>query len=307
MLYGHIETREERVDHMLRARALQDETAGFQAFIPLAFHPDNNRMEKLPPPTAADTLRVHAVARLMLDNVPHIKAFWIATGVEVAQTALWFGVDDLDGTVQEERIYHMAGAPTPEAMTAGRDRPPDPERGPRADRARHLLQRRLAPRVSMARQRHSRMENRPTDGPHELPPLPYDFNALEPHIDEQTMRIHHGKHHATYVSKLNGALEKHPELAAKGVDALIGDLDSVPADVRTAVRNNGGGHSNHSLFWQVMSPTGGGQPTGAVAAAIDASFGSYDALKAGDLRRRGGALRERLGLGDQGRRTRCVS
>ena len=117
MLYGHIETDEERVDHMLRARALQDETGGFQAFIPLAFHPDNNRMEKLPAPTAADTLRVHAVARLMLDNVPHVKAFWIATGVDVAQTSLWFGVDDLDGTVQEERIYHMAGAPTPEAMT----------------------------------------------------------------------------------------------------------------------------------------------------------------------------------------------
>ena len=117
MLYGHIETDEERVDHMLRARALQDETGGFQAFIPLAFHPDNNRMEKLPAPTAADTLRVHAVARLMLDNVPHVKAFWIATGVGVAQTSLWFGVDDLDGTVQEERIYHMAGAPTPEAMT----------------------------------------------------------------------------------------------------------------------------------------------------------------------------------------------
>ena len=117
MLYGHIETDEERVDHMLRARALQDETGGFQAFIPLAFHPDNNRMEKLPAPTAADTLRVHAVARLVLDNVPHVKAFWIATGVGVAQTSLWFGVDDLDGTVQEERIYHMAGAPTPEAMT----------------------------------------------------------------------------------------------------------------------------------------------------------------------------------------------
>ena len=117
MLYGHIETDEERVDHMLRARALQDETGGFQAFIPLAFHPDNNRMEKLPAPTAADTLRVHAVARLLLDNVPHVKAFWIATGVDVAQTSLWFGVDDLDGTVQEERIYHMAGAPTPEAMT----------------------------------------------------------------------------------------------------------------------------------------------------------------------------------------------
>ena len=117
MLYGHIETAEERVDHMMRARALQDETGGFQAFIPLAFHPDNNQMRKLPPPTASDTLRVHAVARLMCDNIPHVKAFWIATGVEVAQTALWFGVDDLDGTVQEEKIYHMAGARTPEAMT----------------------------------------------------------------------------------------------------------------------------------------------------------------------------------------------
>jgi aminodeoxyfutalosine synthase len=117
MLYGHIETSEERVDHMLRARALQDETNGFQAFIPLAFHPDNNQMRKLPAPSAADSLRVHAVSRLMLDNIPHVKAFWIATGVEVAQTALWFGVDDLDGTVQEEKIYHMAGARTPEAMT----------------------------------------------------------------------------------------------------------------------------------------------------------------------------------------------
>ena len=117
MLYGHIETDEERVDHMLRARALQDETGGFQAFIPLAFHPDNNQMRKLPAPSAADTLRVHAVARLMLDNIPHVKAFWIATGVDVAQTSLWFGVDDLDGTVQEEKIYHMAGARTPEAMT----------------------------------------------------------------------------------------------------------------------------------------------------------------------------------------------
>ncbi len=117
MLYGHIETDEERVDHMLRARELQDDTAGFQAFIPLAFHPDNNQMRKLPAPTAAETLRVHAVARLMLDNVAHIKAFWIATGVETAQTALWFGVDDLDGTVQEEQIYHMAGARTPEVLT----------------------------------------------------------------------------------------------------------------------------------------------------------------------------------------------
>ena len=117
MLYGHIETNEERVDHMLRARALQDESGGFQAFIPLAFHPDNNQMRKLPAPSATDTLRVHAVSRLMLDNIPHVKAFWIATGVEVAQLSLWFGVDDLDGTVQEEKIYHMAGARTPEAMT----------------------------------------------------------------------------------------------------------------------------------------------------------------------------------------------
>jgi aminodeoxyfutalosine synthase len=117
MLYGHIETIEERVDHMLRARALQDETGGFQAFIPLAFHPDNNQMRKLPAPSASETLRVLAVSRLMLDNFDHIKAFWIATGVDVAQTALWFGVDDLDGTVQEEKIYHMAGSPTPEGMT----------------------------------------------------------------------------------------------------------------------------------------------------------------------------------------------
>ena len=115
--YGDIETAEERIDHMLRARTLQDETGGFQAFIPLAFHPDNNQMRKLPAPSAADTLRVHAVARLMLDNIPHVKAFWIATGVEVAQTSLWFGVDDLDGTVREEKIYHMAGARTPESMT----------------------------------------------------------------------------------------------------------------------------------------------------------------------------------------------
>jgi aminodeoxyfutalosine synthase len=117
MLYGHIETMEERVDHMLRARALQDETGGFQAFIPLALLPDYNQLRKLPAPSGTDTLRVHAVSRLMLDNIPHIKAFWIATGLEVAQTALWFGVDDLDGTVQEEKIYHMAGSTTPEGMT----------------------------------------------------------------------------------------------------------------------------------------------------------------------------------------------
>lgn len=117
MLYGHIETAEDRVDHMLRTRALQDETRGLQAFIPLAFHPDNNQMRKLPAPSGVETLRVLAVSRLMLDNVPHIKGFWIATGVDMAQLSLWFGVSDLDGTVQEERIYHMAGSDTPEAMS----------------------------------------------------------------------------------------------------------------------------------------------------------------------------------------------
>lgn len=117
MLYGHIETFEDRIDHMLRVREVNDETGGFQAFIPLAFHPDNNQLRKLPAPSASDTLRTHAVARLMLDNVSHIKAFWIATGVDVAQIALWYGADDLDGTVQEEKIYHMAGARTPVAMT----------------------------------------------------------------------------------------------------------------------------------------------------------------------------------------------
>src|SRR3954469_20828465 len=119
MLYGHIETVEERVDHLLQTRALQDETGGVQAFIPLAFQPDNNQMRKLPPPAASETLKVHAVARLMLDNVDHIKAYWISCGVEVAQTALWFGADDLDGTVQEETIYHMAGSSTPTALSTG--------------------------------------------------------------------------------------------------------------------------------------------------------------------------------------------
>ncbi len=113
---------------------------------------------------------------------------------------------------------------------------------------------------------------------HELPPLPYDYNALEPHVDEQTMQIHHTKHHQTYVTKLNGALEKHPELAGKSVDDLIADLASVPDDIRTAVRNNGGGHANHTLFWQVMKPNGGA-PTGKVAAAIDTAFGSFDTFK----------------------------
>ena len=117
MLYGTIETVEERVDHMLRLRALQDETGGFQTFIPLAFHPDNNALMKLPGPTGVEDLRTYAVARLMLHNIPHLKAYWIMLGVKTAQTALWFGADDLDGTVQEERIYHMAGAETPQTLS----------------------------------------------------------------------------------------------------------------------------------------------------------------------------------------------
>jgi aminodeoxyfutalosine synthase len=117
MLYGTIETLEERVDHMLRLRALQAETEGFQTFIPLSYHPEGNRLGKLPAPTGVDDLRTYAVARLMLHNIPHIKAYWIMIGLKTAQIAQSFGVDDLDGTVQEEKIYHMAGADTPQAMT----------------------------------------------------------------------------------------------------------------------------------------------------------------------------------------------
>lgn len=117
MLYGTVETLEERVDHMLRLRELQGETGGFQTFIPLAFHNEGNDFGKLPEPTGVDDLRTYAVARLMLHNIPHIKAYWVMIGVKVAQIALGFGVDDIDGTVQEEKIYHMAGADTPMAMT----------------------------------------------------------------------------------------------------------------------------------------------------------------------------------------------
>src|SRR5579871_1575579 len=109
---------------------------------------------------------------------------------------------------------------------------------------------------------------------HSLPPLPYDYNALEPHIDEQTMRIHHDKHHAAYVTNLNAALEKHPALGSKSAEELVKDLNSVPEDIRTAVRNNAGGHVNHSMFWKIMKPKGGGDPTGAIAEAINKAFGS---------------------------------
>jgi Fe-Mn family superoxide dismutase len=114
---------------------------------------------------------------------------------------------------------------------------------------------------------------------HSLPPLPYPFDALEPHIDKQTMEIHHGKHHAAYVNNLNAALEKHPDLQSKSVEDLIKGINTVPEDIRTAVRNNGGGHVNHSMFWQIMGPKAGGPPTGAIADAITSSFGSFDAFK----------------------------
>jgi aminodeoxyfutalosine synthase len=117
MLYGHIETHEDRVDHMLRLRALQDETGGFQTFIPLAFHNENNALQNLPGPTGVDDLRTFAVARLLLDNIPHLKAYWAMLGVKTAQTALWFGADDLDGTVEEEKIYKMAGSRAPDLLT----------------------------------------------------------------------------------------------------------------------------------------------------------------------------------------------
>ncbi|MFZ5624383.1 MAG: superoxide dismutase [Gemmatimonadota bacterium] len=112
-----------------------------------------------------------------------------------------------------------------------------------------------------------------------LPPLPYAYNALEPHIDEQTMRIHHGKHHATYVNNLNAALEGHPALQTLSIEALLGDLSQVPEAIRTAVRNNGGGHYNHTLLWEIMIPGGAQEPTGKLAQAINATFGSFAAFK----------------------------
>ena len=114
---------------------------------------------------------------------------------------------------------------------------------------------------------------------HSLPPLPYDYSALEPHIDAQTMTLHHDKHHAAYVNNLNGALEKHPQLGSKSVEDLLRDLNSVPEDIRTTVRNNGGGHMNHTMFWQIMKPKGGGPPTGRIAEEIKKTFGSFEDLQ----------------------------
>jgi aminodeoxyfutalosine synthase len=117
MLYGTIETPEERVDHMIRLRSLQDQTGGFQVFIPLAFHNEGNRMERIPAPTATDDLRVIAISRLMLDSIPHVKAYWVMLGIKTAQTALICGANDIDGTVTEEKIYHMAGSHSPDELS----------------------------------------------------------------------------------------------------------------------------------------------------------------------------------------------
>jgi Fe-Mn family superoxide dismutase len=114
---------------------------------------------------------------------------------------------------------------------------------------------------------------------YELPQLPYAYDALEPHIDKETMNIHHTKHHNTYITNVNAALEGHAELASKSVEELVSNLDAVPESARTAVRNNGGGHANHSLFWTILSPNGGGEPTGELSEAIKAKFGSYESFK----------------------------
>jgi Fe-Mn family superoxide dismutase len=128
---------------------------------------------------------------------------------------------------------------------------------------------------------------------HELPSLPYAFDALEPHVDARTMEIHHGKHHAAYVANLNAALEKAPSLFDVPLDRLLANLASVPAEIRDAVRNNGGGHLNHSLFWTLLSPRGGGQPAGDLGSAIAASFGSFEAFK----EQFGNAAKTRFGSG----------
>jgi Fe-Mn family superoxide dismutase len=115
--------------------------------------------------------------------------------------------------------------------------------------------------------------------PHTLPALPYPADALEPHIDKATMELHHGKHHATYVNNLNAALDKHPQLQSKSIEELLRNIQSVPEDIRTAVRNNGGGHANHTLFWQIMGPRAGGEPMGDIAEALKSAFGSFKTFK----------------------------
>ena len=115
---------------------------------------------------------------------------------------------------------------------------------------------------------------------YQLPKLPYGYDALEPYIDVETMHLHHEKHHNTYVTNLNAAIEKHPELGSKSIEELIADIDALPEDIRTAVRNNGGGHANHTFFWEIMAPKAGGEPVGELKTAIDEAFGSFTDFKA---------------------------
>jgi superoxide dismutase, Fe-Mn family len=115
--------------------------------------------------------------------------------------------------------------------------------------------------------------------PHTLPALPFSTDALEPHIDKTTMELHHGKHHAAYVNNLNTALERHPQLQSRSIEDLLRHIETVPEDIRTTVRNNGGGHANHTLFWQIMGPRAGGEPTGDIAEALKTSFGSFKTFK----------------------------
>lgn len=126
----------------------------------------------------------------------------------------------------------------------------------------------------------ARAAQTPGGGVFELPPLPYAFNALEPHIDARTMQLHHDRHHAAYVKNLNAAIAKYPKLKDRSAEQLLQEIDSVPEDIRTTVRNNGGGHVNHSMFWRIMSPKGGGEPKGEIASVIQKNFGSFDKFKA---------------------------
>ena len=139
MLYGHIDKPKHRIDHLVRLRELQDETGGFQTFIPLAFHPDNSRMDEIPKPSGVMDLKTMAISRLMLDNFPHIKAYWVMLGIKTAQVALAFGADDIDGTVVHEKIYHEAGAETPQEVTVDEIRRLITEAGRDSRRARHAL------------------------------------------------------------------------------------------------------------------------------------------------------------------------
>src|SRR5213593_3193326 len=132
---------------------------------------------------------------------------------------------------------------------------------------------------TMAQLKEQRTAKASLEARHVLPQLPYDFAALEPHIDAQTMQIHHGKHHQAYINNLNTALEKHPDLQSKSVEELCRGINSVPEAIRTAVRNNGGGHWNHSQFWKWMGPGAGGAPTGALGSAINSAFVSFDKFK----------------------------